>query len=103
MRCAAVGGRDWLANAVANSLDDAANILPNVIGPVTPDGGLRGRAIGYAGTQQSFVDLVEQETEGGFASLDFGIGDATPVSVGGIGEREETVNFRGFRRSATAT
>lgn len=65
-------------------------------GPMTPNGDLRGRFVGFAKTEDTFVDLASAERAGAYGTLEYDIGDYTTISVGAILEAQYGIRFSGL-------
>lgn len=68
----------------------------DVSAPLTEDGSIRARLVGFAQHQDSYVDISDQEKQGVYGTVEFDIGEATTLSVGGIGGWEDTTRFSGL-------
>jgi len=75
---------------------DSYRAEADVGGPLTESGSVRGRGIGYAETEGSFMDYAERDRGGGYATLEFDVSDFTTISAGAIAESQETTSTSGM-------
>lgn len=68
----------------------------DVSGPLSVDGGVRGRIVGAWDKGDSFVDLVNHDRKLIYGTLDFDITDQTTLTVGGTWQESEGRNSRGL-------
>lgn len=75
----------------------------DVSGPLSDDGGIRGRMVGAWDKGDSFIHLVEHDRKLGYGALDFDITDRTTLTLGGAWQEGEGRNSRGLPAYADGT
>jgi outer membrane receptor for ferric coprogen and ferric-rhodotorulic acid len=75
----------------------------DVSGPITDDGGVRGRIVGAFDTSDSFVDLVNSQRKVLYGAFDFDVTDQTILTLGGTWQEGEGRNSRGLPAYADGT
>lgn len=75
----------------------------DVSGPITENGGVRGRIVGAWDQGDSFIDLVNHDRKMVYGTLDFDITDRTVLSLGGAWQEGEGRNARGLPAYADGT
>jgi outer membrane receptor for ferric coprogen and ferric-rhodotorulic acid len=71
-------------------------IEADVSGALNESGTVRGRIIGFGATEDSFVDYAGRDRSGVSGTLEFDIGEATILSVGGIIENNDINSHSGL-------
>lgn len=75
----------------------------DVSGPISEDGGVRGRMVGVWDKGDSFIDLVNYDRRLLYGTLEFDITDRTTLAVGGTWQEGEGRNSRGLPAYADGT
>lgn len=75
----------------------------DISGPITEDGGVRGRMVGAWDKGDSFIDLVNYDRRLLYGTLEFDVTDRTTLTVGGAWQEGEGRNSRGLPAYADGT
>lgn len=75
----------------------------DVAGPISEDGGVRGRMVGVWDKGDSFIDLVNYDRRLVYGTLEFDITDRTTLAIGGTWQEGEGRNSRGLPAYAGGT
>lgn len=75
----------------------------DISGPISEDGGVRGRMVGVWDKGDSFVDLVNYDRRLLFGTLEFDITDRTTLAIGGTWQEGDGRNSRGLPAYADGT
>ncbi|MBO0144703.1 TonB-dependent siderophore receptor [Agrobacterium sp. Ap1] len=75
----------------------------DISGPLTDDGGIRGRIVGAWDKGDSFIDLVNYDRRLLYGALDFDITDRTTLTLGGAWQEGDGRNSRGLPAYADGT
>jgi outer membrane receptor for ferric coprogen and ferric-rhodotorulic acid len=75
----------------------------DISGPISEDGGVRGRMVGVWDKGDSFIDLVNYDRRLLYGTLEFDITDRTTLAVGGTWQEGEGRNSRGLPAYADGT
>ena len=68
----------------------------DVTGAVNESGSLRGRAVAFIESSESFVDVVDQKKRGVYGTTEFDLTESTTLSVGSLYEKSEVTRFSGL-------
>lgn len=75
---------------------DFKRLEADIGGPLVADGSVRGRLVGFGMDQESFIDFTQRERAGVYGTLEFDMGEATTLSIGGLPESQDVTAHSGL-------